>query len=494
MERSEQPHLPADGSDQGSGAERGTPTAEAPLTGADGNTPNTPQPPAQDDPLAPEPSTETTAVPPGAPAHVAGLATRRPDPAALRHADRESRRWRRKRDYALTALAVIVLLVGGTTLWYFSDARGTVSRTAPAAPGLDTEGGLPGPLAPPTAVHEIWHAASDATPVPVVAKDSVVSADGSTVLGRDPITGAVRWEYARNWPLCTVNSAWGKAVTVYRKSNCSEVTELDGSTGERSGQRNDNADPGTRLITDGTHLAATGHTLVDVWRYDLVLTTQYGTIPDGVNPGSQPRTGCHLDSFAISNGRLGVLERCPDESGDRLTVLKTAPKDSDKPEPVFSTLIGGENRRLVAMSGDVEGVLTPGPARLVTFDATGAQHGEYPLDVPDADLQHGPADGVSGTTTGTKAIYWFSGSATVALSITDLHPLWTIRGALGPGTLIGGKLLVPVSGGLAVIDPDSGNRERLIPVDRHGYQGVIKMSSAGDVLLEQRGNALYALR
>lgn len=422
-----------------------------------------------------------------------------PDPAAPRTPEQRTtdpaRRWRQRRDYAAGVLLLVALIVASATLWYYSDARATSSHTAPAPVGLDSDGTLPVPAAVPTALSEIWHADSAATPVPVVAKDSVVTADTSTVLGRDPVTGTVRWRYSRDLPLCTVSSAWGKAITVYRKTrNCSEVTALDGATGERGAQRNDNAELGTRLITDGTHMAALGHQLIDVWRYDLVETTQYGTIPDPVNPGSQPRSGCQLNSFAVTNGRIGVLERCPTESGDRLTVLKSAPKDSDKPEQVFSTDIGGDQHQLVAISGDMEAVLTGSPARLVTFDATGGHRGEYALDLPGRDVSNPPADGVSGTTSGTKAIYWFTGSRTIALSTADLHPLWTIQNALGPGVLLSGKLLVPNPTGIAVVDPDTGAQESEIPVDRHGYRGVIKMAVAGDVVLEQRGSTVVALR
>lgn len=427
-----------------------------------------------------------------APAHLVTADGRQHEPAGARD---PARRWRRNRDYAGGALLLVALLVASTALWYYSDARATVSRTAPAPVDVDPDGALPNPAAVPRTLTEVWHAASAATSVPVIAGDSVVSADTSTVLGRDPVTGAVRWQYSRDLPLCTVNAAWGKAIAVYRKTwNCSEVTALDGSTGVRGPQRNDNAELGTRLITDGTHVAAVGHELIDVWRYDLVQTVQYGTVPDPVNPGSQPRSGCLLRSFAVNNGHIGVLERCPQEAGDRLTVLKAAPKDSDKPEQVFSTAIGGDQHQLVTISGNLEGVLTGNPARLVTFDATGGHQAEYPLTLPDSDLSNPPADGVSGTTTGTKAIYWFTGSSTIALSSTDLHPMWTIQGALGPGTLMGGKLLIPVANGLEIVDPDSGAKQGQIPVDRHGYHGVIKMAVAGGVVLEQRGPTVYALK
>ena len=78
-----------------------------------------------------------------------------------------------------------------------------------------------------------------ATPLPVAVGSVVVTGEGGEVTGRDPVTGAVRWRYTRDLPLCTVTVAWQKIVTVYQKSDnflpaddpragggCSEVTAL----------------------------------------------------------------------------------------------------------------------------------------------------------------------------------------------------------------------------------------------------------------------------
>ncbi len=62
-----------------------------------------------------------------------------------------------------------------------------------------------------------------------------------------------------------------------------------------------------------------------------------------------------------------------------------------------------------------------------------------------------PADHVVPTTRTPVAVYWYTGSRTIALSAADLSPLWTVDGTLGPGTMFAGQMLVPVHDGLRVL-------------------------------------------
>ena len=94
----------------------------------------------------------------------------------------------------------------------------------------------------------------------------------------------------------------------------------------------------------------------------------------------------------------------------------------------------------------------------------------------------------------TGAVYWFTGSTTLALSLDDLRPLWTVNRALGPGTAFAGKILVPVIGSIAVLDPATGEQVATTPVDRDGYTGLVTMSKLGPMVYEQRGDTLVALR
>lgn len=415
---------------------------------------------------------------------------------------------------AVAALIAGVLVTAGV-LWHYGDARATTSQTAaiePPAPALATA--LPPSLAP------AWQQPSAATPVPVVAGGSVVTGEGSEVVGRDPLTGDVRWRYARDLPLCTVvpvvresgtvgttsttgppvaggdsgAGGFANALAAFSKDPryCSEVVMLAGGTGRRTAQRNGDAEAGSKIITDGTHITAAGHGYLEAWRSDLVRTTQYGRIGAPVNPGKQPRTGCEYGSVAVASNLIGLIERCPNEDSDRLTVLKANPANAEQPEVNVSVLIGARGARVVAVSTDRVAVLLPDPARLVSYDTAGNQAASFPLDV-DVPTDTGKAE-VPATTVTQSAVYWYTGSSTVALDPKDFTPRWTVPGTLGPGTPMAGRMLVPMPDELAVLDLATGQRLGGTPVDRGAYRGVVNLATAGSVVLEQRGGTLVALR
>ena len=415
-----------------------------------------------------------------------------PVPATAGAPTQRARRspWNRGRDRTLAALILVGVVTVGLVIGLNSNSAGTDRATAdqpaplPAAPDK-----VPGSLV------QIWTARSGATPIPVATGDSVATADGGEVAGRDPLTGQVRWHYTRDLPLCTVAETWGRVNAVYSKSlGCSEVTQLDPGTGRITAQRNGNAELGTQLVSDGSHITTTGKKLLDTWRDDLVKSAEYGQVPALVNAGKQPRTGCTYGTVAAAAGKIGVIERCPGDPADRLTVYKATPEKDDEPQVVFSAVLAGKNARVIAMSGDITAVVLPEQKLLVTFNADGAQRAAYPLDLPAADLAQDPAGGVEPTTRTAEAVYWFSGSKMLALSRDDLSPRWTLSTALGPGITFGQQLVVPIKGGLAVLDETNGSTIRTVGVDRGGYTGLVRLGTVGPVLLEQRGDLLAALK
>ena len=70
-----------------------------------------------------------------------------------------------------------------------------------------------------------------------------------------------------------------------------------------------------------------------------------------------------------------------------------------------------------------------------------------------------------------SAVYWFTGSSTVALSPTNYQPMWTVPGTIGAGTVFAGNYLAPVPNGLLVLNQATGERIGEIGVNRHGYTG-----------------------
>lgn len=442
----------------------------------------------------------------------------------------ERSRFRRKRDVAFVALIAVVALAVGVLVWESSDIRATTSQTYS---GVATQPALPETF--PPSLGEAWRARSAATPEPVTTRTTLVTGDGGDVVGRDPLTGDVRWKYSRDQPLCTVSSAWSMAIAVYSKSSnllpagdprksggCSEVTSFDPSTGERgkphepdehrdkpfSGQRNSDAELGTRLLFDGSYVTTTGGELITTWRSDLVQTMEYGKVPALVNPNKQPRTGCDYGSIAVVQARIAVVERCPQDATDRLTVYQaTGNDDSEKPEVVFSVVLGREGARVVAMSDECRidaededdaqlctAVVVPDPARLVVLDEKGERVATHPLSLAPGDLDDDPVGHTVATTRTPGAVYWFTGSRTIALSLTELSPLWTVENAMGSGTPFAGQMLVPVTNGLAVLGPTDGKPVGTIPIDRGDYTGLVTMSTLGPMVYEQRGDTLVALR
>lgn len=472
---------------------------------------------------------------------------------------------RTKSDLAAVAAIVAVVLVGATILWLRSDARATVSESANAPVSTPSA-----PATVPAGLAEVWRAPSSATPEPVVVGSSVVTGEGSETIGRDPVTGAQRWRYARNLPLCTIGAEWNRAIAVYRKGSfCSEVTSLEGSTGKRGPQRNSDAKPGTRLLSDGTYVTATGQRSVESWRSDLVRTQQFGLPPDLKNPDNgMSRPPCEYTSTAVNDDRVALIEQCPQDSGGRITVIKARPEDDEKPEEVISTGVGSPEAAVVGVSETHTAVLLRNRSTVLIYNNSTASVQEQ-FTVPEG-VGPAPADGVEPTSTqrlwtvsvqpqeisdisrtaralavelgridpriteesilaGAAAtppgkpyqvavlsddehqrvakkidnlsgvelggiVYWHTGKATVALDANTFARLWAVPATVGPGTLFGGELVLPVQNGVAVHDRTTGAFKRLIPVDRQGYPGMVSLNTVGDVLLEQRGPSVVALR
>ncbi|AXX28147.1 PQQ-binding-like beta-propeller repeat protein [Actinosynnema pretiosum subsp. pretiosum] len=402
-----------------------------------------------------------------------------------------ARPWRTRRDYAAVALVVVGALLGGLLVWLTSDVRATTSQTGPSELPA-----LPEATALPPSLSEVWRAASPATPGPVVANGVVVTGEGGEVVGRDPLTGDVRWRYGRDLPLCTVGTAWNRPFAVHTKgTNCSEVTSLDAASGARGPQRDGDAELGTRLLNEGSHVVVTGERYFEVYRRDdLVRSMEYGQLRAIVNPNKQPRTNCTYGSFAVTGGKVAVLERCPDlESGDRVTVLKPNPEKSDEPGVITTVSVGATGARVIAVTANRVAVAAAG--KLVLFDAqTGGLISEIPVEVSEAELAGDPPGRVAATYHSTANVYWYTGSRTIALSLDDLTPRWTREGTVGAGTSLAGKALLPVAEGLVVLDQVTGEEIGSIPVNRGGYGGDVVMATNGPVVLEQRGGELVALR
>jgi hypothetical protein len=95
-------------------------------------------------------------------------------------------------------------------------------------------------------------------------------------------------------------------------------------------------------------------------------------------------------------------------------------------------------------------------------------------------------------------VTWWTGDAVMVFSASGMQFRYTIgpvdtHTPIGPGTMMAGKLIVPVSDGIGVYDPVTGVNERFIPLQRPPVQSAVVPSVAGSTLLEQRGGNLVAL-
>lgn len=393
--------------------------------------------------------------------------------------------------------AFLVLVVVAVAVVYGLTSPSARTESVPAsAPGVRP----PTAEAVPAGFAEAWRAPSGATPQPQVGSPGVVTADGDRVVGRDAVTGAERWSYTRDRPLCAVGTAFGEVLALYQSDDgawCSELSALDPDLGTRGPASNPDVGPGARLATSGSVLVATSPTYLETLRSDLVTTLQYGAVTAPAQPDRQPRPDCTHTSVALAAGRLGVIESCPEETGssaDRLTLLRPdGTGDADTPNIEFSVPLPTRGTQLVAVSVDRAAVLLPGPPELQIFDRGGNQVALIGLDVPEEEVAP-PVGGIGATASDGGRVYWWSGSRTVALDRTALAPVWTLRDTLGAGTEYAGSWLVPVPAGIAVVDPVRGLVQRTVPVDRGDYRGPVQLAAQGEVLVEQRGAEVVALR
>lgn len=402
---------------------------------------------------------------------------------------------RRTRADVISAVAIAVLVViAAVVVWARGDARGTESVTATSP--------VPTPVAAdqlPTSLRELWHAPNAASARALTSGGVAVTGDDGTVTGHDPRTGEDLWHYRRDMPLCGIEGQFGTVVAVYRdQRGCSQATLLAGENGARRTARSSYMDPSVRLSVDGTYVLAQGPKRLEMWRSDLVRTIEYGFVDAPVNVKTQPRKGCSLLSSGSSPSRLAVLERCPDDPANRLTVLNPAPKDNTVPEEHGShTLIGpgadSPEARVLAVSDSRIVLYLPGstgaepaPPRLAVYDATGNPIVVHQLSAPLSDK----------TTTARigSAYLVFTGNSVIALNGSTFDPVWTAAGALGSPALMAGRLLMPSAGALVALDPASGTEVGRIPVERPGYTGApISLAVLGTTILEQRGTELHAL-
>ena len=397
---------------------------------------------------------------------------------------------RTKADVLAAAAIAVVLAVTTALIWWTSDARATISRPA-AGPG-------PSPRLAhevPGSLKQLWTAPNAPTDQPVVVAGTVVTADGRTVQGRDPVTGQVRWSYSRGSDLCGVAGVYRFAVAVYRDDRgCGQVSTIDGATGRRGPARSSYADKRVRLSSDGTTVLSAGDTRLELWRSDMVRMLSYGEIDARVKPSSKGlHTGCRLVSAAASSAAVSVLGACGSQADLRLTLLRPS-KEEDEPElrDVPEPGIGvGSGARVLTVAETKTLIYLPAPQPKVDVVDEGGVTVASTL-VPK------PPSTSSVVSRPGNLVTWWTGDTVMVFDGANLTYRYSIAPAgpsvpVGPATMMAGKLLVPVTDGIAVCDAVSGQDEGFLPVTRPPGSSPVIPTVSGSHILEQRGNTLVAL-
>ncbi|OBF84544.1 hypothetical protein A5791_24145 [Mycobacterium sp. 852002-51163_SCH5372311] len=397
---------------------------------------------------------------------------------------------RTKGDIVAAATIALVVAVVAALIWWTSDARATVSRPA-ASPA-------PNPTPAkyvPTELKQLWSAASPATTAPVVVGGSVTTGDGRQVQGHDPATGETRWSYSRDTDLCGLSWVYHFAVAVYRDDRgCGQVSTIDGATGRRGPARSSYADPAVRLSADGTTVLSAGQTRLELWRSDMVRMLVYGETDARVKPSARGlHSGCRLESAAASSSAVSVLEACTNQADLRLVLLRPG-KDDDEPQQHLVTEPGirpGSGARVLAVSDTNTAVYLPLPQpRVDIIDETGATVASTLLPKP-------PSSSAVASPAG-NLVTWWTGDSLMVFETGKLSLRYTIASGetatpLGPGAMMAGQLLVPITGGLGIYDPLSGENTSFIPVSRQPSTSAVVPAVSGSRVFEQRGDTVVAL-
>lgn len=401
---------------------------------------------------------------------------------------------RTKRDIMAAAAIAIAVAVAAALIWWTSDARATSSRPA-AVPAPN-----PSPARQvPAGLKQLWTATSPATTEPVVVGGVVVTGAGVRIDGRDAATGQSRWSYARDTALCGVSWLYRYAVGVYRDDRgCGQVSTLDGSTGRRGPARSGYADPRVRLSSDGMTVLSFGDTHLELWRSDMVRMVAYGETDARVKPSSRGlHSGCKLISAAASSSAVSVLESCANQADLRLVLLRPG-KDDDEPQQHVVTEPGvapDSGARVLAVRDTTTAVYLPAPQpRVDVIDETGTTVASTLLPKP-------PSRAAAVSHAGSLMTWW-TGDSLMVFDVNTLALRYTIAAGdktapLGPGVMMAGRLLVPVTGAIGVYDPVSGAGERYIPVDRAASPprpgAPVIPAVSGSRVIEQRGDTVVAL-
>ena len=410
------------------------------------------------------------------------------------------RRWPRperasRKDFLAVGAIILFLVVVLVTSWWGSDAR-RVDRTQAAT--------LSAPVAAeaaPTTLRELWRGTSPQTVAPILLSGGVLTAEDDVLSMHDLRSGEVAWTYDRGLPLCDVTFSNERIVAIYRgPKGCGDVVSLTAGTGEYAHTRSALAQDAATALRSNDSTGIVSPHRVELWRSDLVRTTEVGRQETPVKKEEQRYADCPFTSALTRTELLATTQHCEGEDKMLLRLLKTKPERSDVPEELHSFYVPRDGQ-LVAIAQHHAAVYAPTgasgdgkPELIVASDSGEVNH--YPMPATPA---------LAGTAQDTPVLpvtadlphnmTWWTGDAVVGFHPTSLAPEFTVRGALGAGANMVDRLLVPVEGGVQVFDTEHKKKERTIPVRRDGLVAgsPVHLRVSGGFVVEQRGNEVVVL-
>jgi hypothetical protein len=274
---------------------------------------------------------------------------------------------------------------------------------------------------------------------------------------------------------------------------CGQVSTIDGKTGRRGPTRTAQADQEVRLSSDASTVLSAGDSRLEQWRSDMARTISYGALDARFKREVPAQPLCRLVSAAASSSAVSVLESCPQQPDMRLTLLRPA-KEEDQPDTKHVPLPGVadvSDAQVIAVNGTTTAVYLPTPQPVVSvYDETGT--------VIASTLMAKPASPRATVSVAGDYVTWWTGDSVMVFDANGMRYKYTVspvkgQAPVGPATLMAGKLLVPVTSGYDVFNPETGAGEAHISMKRPPSATAVVPGVAGSTLLEQRGDTLVAL-
>lgn len=329
---------------------------------------------------------------------------------------------------------------------------------------------------------------------PLVVGGVIATSDGHGVVGHSP-DGTELWKYSRDKEICSLAQAWNHVVVTYRNgAGCGDVVSLNAANGSYAATRSAINDDNVVPVSSNDRVGTVGPTRTELWRNDMVRTVEYGHVEDPQEPNMQPHGNCEITSAMTRTELFAVTEVCPDDKN--ITLLhfqKTTPSDNRKPELSHDVKLPSPDARVVSIGQKSAAVYLPGQqAAILSLDSEGKETGRHLID-PAPAYQGVPGPVAPNSADLPHHMTWFDGKKLYLLAPENMTVKQEFADAIGTGTAVGDRLVYPTKQGLAVANWDTGQVERVIPVDRGGYNGDVNVTTAGALLVEKRGSTVVGL-